>query len=72
MYQLGLLKKGPFKKYILKLWVYVFSLYLFYCMCLMSPELLLHLRRRVARDDEHLVHVVPQHVAGVADVHRRL
>lgn len=37
-----------------------------------SPELLLHLQQCEARDNKHLIHVVPQHVAGVADVHRRL
>lgn len=37
-----------------------------------SPELLLHLQRRVAGDNKHLVHVISQHVAGVANVHRRL
>lgn len=34
-----------------------------------SPELLLHLLQCVARDDKHLIHVISQHVAGVADVH---
>lgn len=35
-----------------------------------SPELLLHLLQCVARDNKHLIHVVSQHVTGVADVHR--
>lgn len=35
-----------------------------------SPELLLHLLRCV--DNKHLIHVVSQHVAGVANVHRCL
>lgn len=34
-----------------------------------SPELLLHILQGVARDNKHLIHVISQHVAGVANVH---
>lgn len=37
-----------------------------------SPELLPHFQDGVARDDEHLRHVVCQHLAGIANVHGRL
>lgn len=36
------------------------------------PELLPHFQDRVASDDEHLCHVVRQHLAGIANVHGRL
>lgn len=34
-----------------------------------SPELLLHILQDVAGDNKHLIHVISQHVAGVANVH---
>lgn len=61
------------KHFLVNLWIQIcLNIWIYEWNSEMSPELLLNLKHGVTWDYKHLVHVVSEHVTGVADVHCRL